>query len=157
MISVYVMYYGSSFKILLIEIVSFFSIDIQKIKITILNQKFIFCNINITGTANNKQSFASKFIACSSRSSLSQNTAKMYGHHYPITEGVIYGLWTMTSETSIFRIKPEDGRKQILVEQELVRFFHLHIWLQLYKNADIKMKGKPRARFEPPAHGQLID
>lgn len=104
-ISVYVMYYGSSFKILLIEIVSFFSIDIQKIKITILNQKFIFCNINITGTANNKQSFASKFIACSSRSSLSQNTAKMYGHHYPITEGVIYGLWTMTSETCSLSVK----------------------------------------------------
>lgn len=57
------MYYGSSFKILLIEIVSIFSIDIQKIKITILNQKLIFCNINITGTANYKQSFASKFIA----------------------------------------------------------------------------------------------
>lgn len=52
------MYYGSSFKILLIEIVSIFRIDIQKIKITILNQKLIFCNINITGTANNKQSFA---------------------------------------------------------------------------------------------------
>lgn len=99
------MYYGSSFKILLIEIVSIFSIDIQKIKITILNQKFIFCNINITGTANNKQSFASKFIACSSRSSLSQNTAKMYGHHYPITEGVIYGLWTMTSETCSLSVK----------------------------------------------------
>lgn len=104
-ISVYVMYYGSSFKILLIEIVSIFSIDIQKIKITILNQKLIFCNINITGTANNKQSFASKFIACSSRSSLSQNTAKMYGHHYPITEGVIYGLWTMTSETCSLSVK----------------------------------------------------
>lgn len=99
------MYYGSSFKILLIEIVSIFSIDIQKIKITILNQQLIFCNINITGTANNKQSFASKFIACSSRSSLSQNTAKMYGHHYPITEGVIYGLWTMTSETCSLSVK----------------------------------------------------
>lgn len=32
MISVYVMYYGSSFKILLIEIVYIFSIDIQKNK-----------------------------------------------------------------------------------------------------------------------------
>lgn len=64
-VTVYGMYYRSLFKILLIEIVSVFSIDI-----------------------------ASTCIACSSRYSLSQNAAKMYGHHSPITEGVIYGLWT---------------------------------------------------------------